>query len=350
MYKKIIVFLILSLVFISLSIFFYFFYNKPDSLETLNFTEKSYIDYNVCLKDNKFYEQKCQIKGMSYIASAIDYVDVYFNYTFETDQKLKYNYNYYIDGVITVFDKNDSNKILFSKKVSLLENQNTKRDNINFFTVDEHLKIDYSYYNNLIKTFKSEYNVVADSNIILYLHIDITGKYSKFSELVKKSAELELTIPLTENTITINMNYNDANTSDKFIQRPNTKKVNALFLAFVIVCVLLSIVDVFLLIGSILSIKRKKSKYENFIDNKIKNLDRMIVSAKENVKIEEKDYKEIIDVKEFNELVDIADREVNVITWTEVEYKNNLKVSWFTVASDTRLYRIIYNSTDKEFK
>ncbi len=342
--------IILVIAFAILSIFLFYLSNKTKTLYTISYIEKSNIDYQVCLKENNFYEEKCQPKDMGYIASAIDYIDVLFNYNFETDTNIDYDYEYYIDGIITVSDRNDSNNILFTKKINLLKDQLKKENNKKSFQINERLKINYNEYNDLIKSFKSEYNISADSNLKLVLYIKTKGNYKDYSDPILVNNELGLTIPLTESAIKINLNYKDINNSNKIAQASKKSFLNIFDL---ILGTLSSGATIFFIIKFIKNIKKNitpKSEYDKFIENKLKNLDRMIVSAKENIKIEEKDYKEIIDVANFGELIDIAERLVSVITWTEVHHKGKLKVSWFSVVDDNRLYRIVYKSTDKTFE
>ena len=45
----------------------------------ISYTEKSNVEYNVCLKNNDFYEEKCLPKNMKYVASLIDNIQVEFN-------------------------------------------------------------------------------------------------------------------------------------------------------------------------------------------------------------------------------------------------------------------------------
>ena len=348
--KKHINFLLLIPVFVGLAVYLFTASSKTKILGTLFYTEKSDIDYQVCLKENSFFEEKCQTKGMGYIASAIDYIDINFNYSFELNQNIDFDYEYYVDGIITLTDKSDSNNILFKKTIKLLDITKKSEKNIDGFQISEKFKIDYDEYNSLVRDFKTQYSVSVDSNLKLKLYVKTLGGNEKFQDQIKSNGEMELTIPLTENTININMNYKDINKSDEFVAKSNKTIINTVYLIASIVFAGCSVITT-ILFGAYLNSKgNDKSEYDKFVENKLKNLNRMIVSARENSKIEESDYDEIVDVRDFNELVDIADRINEVITWTEVIHKNDLKVSWFTVPNEKRLYRIIYKSTDTNLK
>jgi len=345
--KKMFVFILLIPLFLILAFYLFIASNKTKTLGTLFYTEKSDIDYQVCLKENSFFEKKCQPKGMGYIASAIDYIDISFNYNFELNQNVDFDYEYYVDGIITLTDKSDSNNILFTKTIKLLDTTKKSENSIDGFQISEKFKIDYNEYNSLVRAFKTQYSVSVDSNLKLKLYVKTLGGNEKFQDQIKSNGEMELTIPLTENTININMNYKDINKSDVFVAKSKKMIINTIYFIASIAFAGLSVITIILFGVYLNSRENNKSEYEKFVENKLKNLNRMIVSARENSKIEETDYDEIVDVRNFSELVDIADRITEVITWTEVIHNNDLKVSWFTVPNEKRLYRIIYKSTDK---
>ena len=339
----------LIIIFIMLAVIFWGVSNKAKPLETLFYTEKSNINYEVCLKENNFYEEKCQAKDMSYIASAIDYVNVFFDYNFKVNSNLDYKYDYHIYGIISIYDRDDPENVLFTRTVELLDNQEKKLQGISDFNIHETLKINYQEYNELIKSFKTVYNVSVASNLKLKMYIKTNGVSDKIEDPIKTDSQMEITIPLTENTIRINMNYIDINKSDKLVLPSDKTIINTICFALCIGFISLAAITLFIMIIGAIRKENKKSEYEKFIENKLKNLDRMIVSAKENVIINEEDYSEIIDVQNFSELIDIADRLMDIITWTEVIHITE-KVSWFTVSDEKRLYRIIYRSTDTDFK
>ena len=341
----------LIFIFIILAATSFFASVRLTTLETLSYIETSEINYEVCLRENRFYEETCQPKGMSYIASAIDYVNVEFNYTFQTNKRVDFEYAYSIDGIITITERHNPENILFTRTVNLLEATANIEENVNLININENLTIDYSEYNDLVKQFMSEYNLLADSNLRLVLRTDIEGTYRNFDEPIHTDSSMELIIPLTESTIQITMDHTEVNQSEQITRDTNNSLLNTILFALGIILSLTALIYVGLLLMYFKKQNDKKSDYEKFIGNKLKNLDRMIVSAKVDTRLDEKDYEEVIDVEDFSELVDIADRLVKLITWTETKYpKKDETVSWFTVADEKRLYRKIYKSTDKEFK
>lgn len=88
--SRIILFVILSIVFAMLAGFFTVYPKINNKKHLISYVEKSELNYQVCLNENSYYEEKCQPKGRGYIASAIDYVDVFFNYNFNASKELDY--------------------------------------------------------------------------------------------------------------------------------------------------------------------------------------------------------------------------------------------------------------------
>ena len=327
----------------------YFFINCIDnnSEETLFYEEKSNLNYKVCLNENEYYEDKCQPKGMSYIASAIEYVDIDFEYLFRMNKKVDYEYSYSIEGLIVVTESKNDKNILFSKKVDLLKSKKFENLSSEVFIITENLKIDYSTYTDLVKSFRDSYNISIDSNLIIVLHIETKSKYKNFDKDIVTANTIEITIPLTENTIRVNMNYKEINNSDNITRDSSELKINYLNLAIGLTVVAISFLILIFIISDLLK-SNAKNEYAKFMKSIQKNYSRMIIDIDNNLKIEEKDYNEILDVRNFEELVDIAQNLGKSIVWTEVIHRGGPTVSWYTVAEDKRLYRKIYKSTDSK--
>ena len=339
--KSIILVIMIPLLILLLSMSF-----DSNSKETLHYEEKSDLDYKVCLKEKGSYDELCQKKGMGYVASAIDYVSIDFKYDFIMNKPVDYNYEYYIDGLITINEKGKSNIDLLTKKVDLSELVRLQVDNNDRFSISKNIEIKYDEYNDLIKTYKETYSVPVDSTLKITLHIKADSKYEYFSNPIQTNTVMEMVIPLTDSTIDIKMNYKEANNSDKITQDSNELNIN--FVYFILSLVLIS--GIIYLISSIIMMRMKiysrQSDYSKFMKKLQKNYNRMIVNIANNMKIEEEDYDEIFDVTDFEELVDISQSVAKNIIWTEVVHDDGLVVSWYTISENKRLYRKIYKSTD----
>ena len=181
-------------------------YFRINSNFLVSYTEQSAIDYKVYLKPNNEYEEDYLGKDQSYIATLIDSVAIDFNYQIDLDSKwANYNGNYHIDAKLTIQD-NSNRKAIFThtyplKTTTLFEHLGNNKLNIH-----ETISVSYDEYNSFAKDFVKLYNL---SNVSCYvdvaMHVESKGACAEFENTDFGSCSFSLNIPLTENTIDINM-------------------------------------------------------------------------------------------------------------------------------------------------
>ena len=146
---------------------------KVNVITKLGYTQKSNLDYTVNLKENNYYQQKKLGKNMTYVASLIDSIDVVFDYNFTTTKPINYKYSYYVVGEVKV-NSEDGKNIIFSKKENLVDEQSFTKDNSDNFSLKKNLNINYDKYNNMIKSFKSQYAINANSELVVTMYVNVT--------------------------------------------------------------------------------------------------------------------------------------------------------------------------------
>ena len=172
----------------------------------INYVEDSNIDYVVCLKENKFYENKCVAKGNQYVASLIDYIPANFNYKLDfLDDSIEYVYNYKIVAEFNVLD-NDNDKVLYTKEEVIY----TSEDKVSSsgININYNLNIDYNKYNNLLSSFISVYDLSQTKNSLkVSMDVDIKNKGNSNIDLTElnSSKATSITIPLTTKTVNIDI-------------------------------------------------------------------------------------------------------------------------------------------------
>ena len=303
--------------------------------EELNYKENSNLDYQVYLKKNKYYETQYLGKNMQYIASLIDYINVNFKYNFDINENINYKYNYYIEADVRVFDKDKQNNIIFEKTEKLLEDVIKDEQNSKNFSIDEKLKIDYAKYNNLIKQFKTEYSLTADSTLTLTLYVEANGNQNETDYPIKVNDNMKIIIPLTEQMININMDYKEVNDSGK-IGQVNKLNINNILRYISIAFACIFVVMIINTARFISKINGKKTYYQRRVDKILKNYDRVVVKLKKSINISEND--EIIEVVNFEELLGISDRLCKSILFMETNEKEK---GWFIVKNGSEIYRYI---------
>jgi len=324
--------------------------NNKTVTSIIEYSEKSVLDYNVCLVENNIYQDRCLGKNMGYAATLIDYINVQFSYLFNLNENIDLYYEYYIDGIINIFDRNNRDVILYNRTIKLIENQRVNLSEQDGFSIAESLKIDYSEYNSIAKVFKEEIGINADGDLTLRLVIQSREINERIDTPLEIDSTAELIIPLTEAIININMNYQDINNSDR-IYRYEDGVIDLFLLILSIANALMGIISIIIVV--ILINKKLKiiSPYIKFLNTLEKKYGNMIINSKTLLK--EENYRQILDVSNFEELVDVADRNAKHIIYTEANVlieDRKIKRSWYAVEVDKKLYRKVYYSTDTEFK
>ena len=297
------------------------------------YRQVSNLDYKVYLKQNDYYKEPYLNKNMRYIASLIDNVDVNFNYNFMVNQNINYKYTYYIKADVTVADSEDKTKVIYSKSDKLTDYKTV--DNSTGFTINENIKVNYADYNDLVKAFKSSYAISASSNLVLSLHVGIEDGKGNIIKNIDSNDVMKLTVPLTEQMINISMDYNEVNNSD------NARISNNVTLILSIISIIISIVFIVRLLLFLRKTTSKKTVYDTTLSRILREYDRVIVNSKKMVNISE----DVIDVKNFNELLDVRDNLEKPIIFSEI-HKGQKSV--FIVRTANETYRYILKLVDLE--
>ena len=203
----------------------------------INYVEDSNVDYVVCLKDNKFYENRCVEKGNQYVASLIDYIPANFNYKLDfLDGSIEYVYNYKIVAEFNVLD-NDNDKVLYTKEEVIY----TSEDKVSSsgININYNLNIDYNKYNNLLSSFISVYDLSQTKNTLkVSMDVDIKNKGNSNIDLtaLNSSKATSITIPLTTKTVNVDISGTALGTdNNRLVIKPEKNYVFVLVLGVIFV-------------------------------------------------------------------------------------------------------------------
>lgn len=336
--KRLINKIVISIVLILITIFIPIISRYVQTTIIVSYKEQSNIDYRVYLRQNDYYKTQYLEKNMHYIANLIDYIYVAFDYNFKTDESINYDYKYYIEAELTIFERTKSDNVIFKKKDILVEDMLESGTDTNVFNISKDIKINYDEYNNLVKLFKTDYNISADSNLKVTLYIEVGGSYEKFEYPIKANNLMEITIPLSEQMFNISTNYKEINNVEEPIIAGNFSNALLTISAIFGILAIVSIIRVFIFVYKIRS---ERSFYEKKKEKILKNYDRVIVELKHMIPIQNEE--RIIEVISFEELLDVSDRLSKPILLIELD-KN--KKSWFIVKNNEDIYRYILEETE----
>lgn len=305
---------------------------------TIDYSEKSNVDYKVYLKNNKFYEDEFLSKDRLYIASLINKIDINFDYDFFVNEKIDLNFDYEIVGKLLIQNEQKSSTY-YEKDYVLLSKKNASLKDIKTNNIHESISIDYDYYNNLANSFKNEYKISPVSSLVVYFRVN--KNEDSFTNLNNNSV-MEVEIPLSKQSVSISLDYKKINNDSKLLKKSEIS-LNSLF--YLIISIIILIVILVILIRIIKLVRpftNKKSKYEMFVNKILRQYDRVIVNSNEEADLS----KEKVKIKDFKELLDLRD-----MTKTPIKYYvvNNEKC-YFYMDYDNKIYIYILKKVDYDKK
>lgn len=341
LYKKLVIFGVLFVVFLGCGIWFIISSFNILKEESINYEEKSKVNYSVCLNENEFYDEECLGENMSYIASLIKNVSLKFNYNFNiSDESIDKGLEYEVIGKLVIANKDNGSKY-FEKSYNLvpktIEGVNKNGSN---YSLNKDIDINYDYYNSLANSFKASYGVDTESYLDVYLtsYNDIDDSYN-----IPSSSVTSIRIPLSEKAISINMNASELdNNSSRVISNISFGVSNWLYLISGIVNVILAILCMIRIIRIISVINKKKSVYDKTLRNILKTYDRLIVNTSSFPNL--RDYN-VLNISEFGELLDVRDNlHLPIMEYEVIKHKK----CQFYILQDKNLY--LYTLDEKDLK
>lgn len=267
--NKIVTYICCIILMIIFSLAFLLIYFEKEKDYFVNYHEDSNIDYKVYLKENDFFDGGYLDENNKYISSLIDYIKANFTYQITMEQKdVEYRYLYRIESNINVKEVG-SNKPLYTDKQVLLEVDNQYANSYDNVIINESLDIDYNKYNNLIKKFVSIYGLNdINSTLTISMYIDVVGSCDKFKEDTNNETIISLSIPLTTETMEIDIKNNLVEEKDSVLVCNDKSTFNILYL---ITSVIIGLIVIFLIYKLILYIIKTRTA-ETIYDIELKKI------------------------------------------------------------------------------
>ena len=278
-------------------------------------------NYDVVLMPNNFYDENTLIEGKYYPAQIIDKYDIDFGYKYKATGKAKISYSYQVKAEIVgqVVDGNNKNQEIWNKNYQLTEPTEYQSVEDDHFNLSHNLKISYAQYRNLVKSYENAYNIGLDAylkvNFIVTYNVELPNDDK---EKHTNSDTIELRIPLSDITSTVNKNYQPTAGKD-FISSAD-KKDHFITILFVVVGIGLICTGALVII-----INRSNRKYTNKelytrnIDKIIKEYADLIVTVTTEPDVEDKN---VMKLDKIEDLIDLAEQnKVNIIHYEEEKNK-----------------------------
>ena len=312
----------------------------------LKYDENSTVDYKVYLKDNNFYTEKYLGMDDAYISSLVNYIDVNMNYNFSTEEDIKLNYDYKILATVNVKNKNGKN--IFKRDDVLFESSKQDVSERNIFNISENVKVSYDKYNDLAKEFIDSYKLSGvDAVLDIKLLVNVGGESFEYDKDTSNKSAILLSVPLTSDTSEFTINYNLSNESDVILQHSEALISNHVLLVLIIILAVCDLICMALTIVIIIKGRDAQAKYEVEL-SKIKKTyadymcETNLTQKKEDM--EKTISMKVISVKNFEGLVDVADKINKPILFHEEDSKSTV----FYIYDQRVCY--IYNLSLNDFK
>ena len=318
--------------------------NKAMATITVNqffYSETSNLDYKTCYVPNTDYPEKCLDKGITYVASLIEYIETEFKYNFNASDLFNYKYKYSVEARVVASEKNNASKIVYDQKELLIEEKAFTMNNSSSFSIKENIKIDYIKYNELMKSFRNNYNLTLDSNLIITFYLSVDGDYVNVDDKVITDQNMTLTMPLSEQLIEIRMNYKDINNSELIKKETKSSLVNQAFYVLAAMLIIFTVAILIMLIRFINKITVSKSNYTKKLEKIMREYNQIIVETKSSPIIDES---KVFEIDSFEELLDVRETVIKPILYIRV---NNQK-TYFIISNGEEVYRFVLKAVDLE--
>lgn len=328
MTKRLIISSVVLIGLITLTVFYFSHYYTNSFTNSITYNQKENIDYEVCLKQNNYFSEKCLASNKTYVADIIDYINLDYSYSLNASERLKQTYTYNVTTEVVATSKEDSSKIIYDKKDVLI--QDTKAKNTgNAANISKSITLNYNDYSGLITNFKKDYVLALDAKLIVTMNINYSGFYDNNFDKVTDSKALTVVIPLSEQTVAITTN-NNKETTYKTIYKHMDRTIMTKLL-FTLLVILDALVFTYLLYV-LLKLRPAKREYLRELDRILKEYDRAIVNVNE---LPDVSNRNVIKVSTFDELLDARDNLEKPILFYKYVRKDK---SVFTIINETEAY------------
>jgi len=334
-------------IFITFLISFSFFlmFSKRNKNYYIEYDEKSNIDYKVYLKENDFFDNNFLGDDKEYVASLIDYINANFNYKLSLDEgNVEYKYSYRVEANVSVKRKNGGNYIYDTKEtlIDSVENETSNKEVI----INENIKLNYNYYNDLIKRFITVYSLDdIESVLTINLYVNVVGSCEDFKENANKESVMSLSIPLTTKTVAIEISDNLINTENNVMQCKKKDNNSMLFGIMGVIFTFVWILLIILMCRYEIRTRTAENIYERALKKILNNYGSYIQKLSNNL-----DFKkyQLLKIDTFTDMLEIRDTIRQPILMKENEEKTG---AYFVVPSSSKIlyvYRLKVSDIKKE--
>jgi len=293
------------------------------------------IDYKVSYKSSEFFPEGFIPKGTDYLSLLINSIDVKFSYEMYTSKLINANYTYSIESLLVKnYINDDSVSELLSKSEMIVPITNQQLGKTNQVNIDEHMTINYEKYNMDVLAFEENFNIDTDSYLLIRMNIENNSNLLGLNNKIKDNRVAEIKIPLGKEVVSISKTVAKNIQENIYEEHINKKDFNMTLFISAILMILASLPLFIISISRLLVI----INVNNYIIQKrrcFRNNEDIIAEVESFPSLKNL---EIIDLKTFDDLIDIEEELRRPILFNEVV--KDLE-SWFIIIDDKMVFRYI---------
>ena len=314
---------------------------KAGQEELYSYNYNSNLNYKVYLKNNSFFTTPYIGMNKQYITSLIDHIEVDASYAFQSTEDLDYSYNYEIVATAKgLYQNADGKDVEIWSKAYPVANQANQSGSGKTFTISKNVNLDYEQYNQIMTDFRNQYGLSIDARVDLSMNINITAGLKGATEKeLQETNTMTLEIPLLQQTIGIKPNYVNHGTNTIYKDASDEAQINMPLVVIGAVVLVISLLVFRVLVKSLLAVTRK-SEYVLALNKILKEYGDIIAETHNMPDIDKYD---IINVKNFNDLVDVEEELHSPILYFDV--RENYE-SIFLIINNNTLYKFTLRESD----
>jgi hypothetical protein len=299
-------------------------------------------NYNIEINKNNFYENLVLEQNRTYISELVKNMNIDFKVNYYISKNSDIIYNYKIINTVVIkyaSTSNSGDNILWSKDYFLKSSDTLTLINQNSFNIEDTIEINYQDYRNQSKAFMATYNLPLEAYMELKLILNYDIQTGNIEDKNQKESFINLRIPLLTDVFTVEENY-QKNETETYVKNINIQGIvnkKSVIIGSTIISGSLIMILYFIRKEMKMNVK---NDYQVALNRILKNYGDIVAEVVSPV---ETDYMKIIDVKNFDQLIDIEEEIRMPILFYETIPGQEGE---FVILFDNMVYRYIISGRD----
>ena len=270
--------------------------------EVLKYQNKFKADYKVNVKENSFIEAETLPMGKVYVTELIDSIDMNLKYLYEATEDANIKYNYSIVGVLEAqYSIEGVNHTVWEKEYELkpiTENSITGKN----IEINESINIDLEKYNDEISKFEQKFGMGVRATLGIELRVAIGSEIEKTQVFNDYSTNIEL--DLGEKTTQIRGDLNQTENETVKQEQTVSGSVNKIIIFVYVGIIILAVIVLKKVLLDTRNSNIVRNTYRLELNKILKSCGDKIVKLSQKLDLAKK---EIIEVKDFGELIKLSE-------------------------------------------